>query len=149
MLTSGLHCLEAMRAEDMPAKDASRKEVLPQACRWRRLAMTLGVAWSLGVACPWAAGPADAQIAPTAAEAAGYGDLHASAWRGDAAAISQLLAGGASPDARDGHGRTPLHVATFKGHHDAVRALIAGGADTGALENDRYDAVTIAAVADD
>ena len=30
-----------------------------------------------------------------------------------------------------------------------MRALAQGGADLGALENDRYDAVTIAAVADD
>ncbi|MGZ5237433.1 MAG: ankyrin repeat domain-containing protein, partial [Caldimonas sp.] len=31
----------------------------------------------------------------------------------------------------------------------AVRALVKAGADTGALDDDRYDAVTIAAVADD
>ena len=30
-----------------------------------------------------------------------------------------------------------------------IRMLVKGGADTGALDNDRYDAVTIAAVADD
>src|SRR5690606_28775665 len=47
------------------------------------------------------------------------------------------------------HGRTPLHVATFGGHHAVVEALARAGADLGALENDRYDAVTIASVADD
>ena len=46
-------------------------------------------------------------------------------------------------------GRTPLQVATFQGHRDAIRALALAGADLGALDNDRYDAVTIAAVADD
>jgi hypothetical protein len=45
--------------------------------------------------------------------------------------------------------RTPLHVATFARQRDAIRALAGAGADLGALENDRYDAVTIAAVADD
>ena len=40
-------------------------------------------------------------------------------------------------------------MATFAKQRAAVRALIQAGADTGALENDRYDAVTIAAVADD
>ncbi len=43
----------------------------------------------------------------------------------------------------------PLHVATFARRHDVIRALAAAGADLGALEADRYDAVTIAAVADD
>jgi len=88
-------------------------------------------------------------VAPSPAEAARYTGLHAAAWQGDAARIAQLLAGGADPNSRDGHGRTPLHVATFAKRREAVRALAQGGADLGALENDRYDAVTIAAVADD
>ena len=93
--------------------------------------------------------PAKAQVAPSPAEAARYSGLHAAAWQGDAARIALLLAGGADPNARDGHGRTPLHVATFAQRREAVRALARGGADLGALESDRYDAVTIAAVADD
>ena len=50
---------------------------------------------------------------------------------------------------RDGYGRTPLHVAAYGRHHDAMRALVAAGANPNALERDRYDIVTIAAVADD
>jgi ankyrin repeat protein len=50
---------------------------------------------------------------------------------------------------RDAHGRTPLHVAVYGGHHRAMRALVAAGADPNALDNDRYDIVTIAAVAND
>jgi ankyrin repeat protein len=95
------------------------------------------------------AGSAAAQTPPSPAEAARYAGLHAAAWQGDAARIAQLLAGRADPNSRDGHGRTPLHVATFAKRREAVRALVKGGADPGALENDRYDAVTIAAVADD
>ena len=93
--------------------------------------------------------PAAAQTPPGAAEAARYTGLHAAAWRGDAARIAQLLAAGADANARDGHGRTPLHVAAFAQRREAVRALAKGGADLGALENDRYDAVTFVAVADD
>jgi len=52
-------------------------------------------------------------------------------------------------NAKDGHGRTPLHVATFARQREAIRALVAAGADLSRLENDRYDCVTIAAVADD
>jgi uncharacterized protein len=91
---------------------------------------------------------AQAQVPPTPADAAAYGGLHAAAWRGDAVQVATL----ASPSAlqtRDAHGRTPLHVATFARHRAAIQALAKAGADLGALENDRYDAVTIAAVADD
>jgi len=94
--------------------------------------------------------PAASQVPPSPDEVARYTGLHAAAASGDVAAIERLSA--LSPDAlegRDGHGRTPLHVATFERQSDAVRALIRAGANTGALDNDRYDAVTIAAVADD
>jgi ankyrin repeat protein len=70
-------------------------------------------------------------------------------WRHDAAAIARLAASGSPVDARDRHGRTPLHVATYAGAHEAMRALVAAGADPNVLERDRYDIVTIAAVADD
>src|SRR6185436_11116311 len=63
--------------------------------------------------------------------------------------IRAQVAGGAAVDARDGHGRTPLHVAAYARTHDAMRALVAAGANPNALENDRYDTVTIAAVAGD
>jgi uncharacterized protein len=91
---------------------------------------------------------AQAQVPPTPAEAAAYGGLHAAAWRGDAVQVATL----ASPSAlqtRDAHGRTPLHVATFARQRAAIQALAKAGADLGALENDRYDAVTIVSVADD
>ncbi len=50
---------------------------------------------------------------------------------------------------RDAYGRTPLHVAAHGGKHDAMRALVKAGANPNALERDRYDIVTIAAVAND
>jgi hypothetical protein len=65
------------------------------------------------------------------------------------ARIEKLVAGGAPLNARDSHGRTPLHVATFAARRDAIRALAKAGADLNLLENDRYDGVTIASVADD
>lgn len=90
-----------------------------------------------------------AQVAPSAAERTAYTGLLAAAGRGDVPGIRALLSGGARPDVRDGHGRTPLHVAAYGRYHEAMRALVAGGADPNALEADRYDVVTIAAVADD
>ena len=91
-----------------------------------------------------------AQTPPTAAEIAGYSGLFSAAWGGDAAQIKRLVAATpAALRARDGHGRTALHVATFARQRLAIEALAQAGAELGALENDRYDAVTIAAVADD
>jgi uncharacterized protein len=97
----------------------------------------------------WAAIDAHAQVPPSTAEIAAYRGLHAAAQRGDLAMIRRLAVSKGELEARDGHGRTPLHVATFARHREAVRALVEAGADTGALDRDRYDAVTIAAVADD
>ena len=95
------------------------------------------------------AGAAFAQVAPSAGEIAGYTGLFAAAARGDAAEIGWLAAVHADVNVRDGYGRTPLHVATFGRHRDAVAALARSGADLNLKERDRYDAVTIAAVADD
>ena len=92
---------------------------------------------------------AQAQVPPSAAEAARYGGLHAAAHLGDAVAIKKLATQGVPLNARDAYGRTPLHVATFARRRDAIRALVRAGADLHLLENDRYDCVTIAAVADD
>jgi ankyrin repeat protein len=92
---------------------------------------------------------AQAQVAPSSAEAAAYTGLHAAAHKGDAAKIARLVSGGAALNATDAHGRTPLHVATFARQREAIRALARAGADINRLENDRYDAVTIASVADD
>lgn len=97
----------------------------------------------------FAGASAQAQVAPSAAEAAAYTGLHAAAHKGDAAKIARLVAGGAALNATDAHGRTPLHVATFARQGDAIAALAKAGAEINRLENDRYDAVTIASVADD
>ena len=95
------------------------------------------------------AGSAQAQVAPSAAESARYTGLHAAAHMGDLVQLKKLLASGASVNARDLLGRTPVHVATFARQPELIRALAMAGANLELLENDRYDAVTVAAVADD
>jgi hypothetical protein len=94
-------------------------------------------------------GVAVAQVPPSPRELTAYRSLHAAAARGDAAEIDKLTAAGADPNARDGYGRTPLHVAAYAGKHQAMQALAKAGAQPNALEHDRYDIVTIAAVAND
>ena len=96
-----------------------------------------------------AAASVQAQVGPSAAEAARFQGLHAAAHTGDAARIAALAAGGADLNARDGHGRTPLHVATFAKQRGAIQALAKAGARLDLLEHDRYDGVTIASVAND
>ena len=93
--------------------------------------------------------PASAQVPPDAEEISRYSGLHAAAQQGNLAQIGSLIAAAHDINARDAYGRTPLHVATFARQREAIRALITAGARTDLLEHDRYDAVTIAAVADD
>jgi len=92
---------------------------------------------------------AHAQVAPTPSELAAYGGLFAAAAKGDAGAVARLASSGANVNAKDERGRTPLHVAAFMKQRDAMKALVDAGADPNALDADRYDMVTIAAVADD
>ena len=92
---------------------------------------------------------AAAQVAPTPAELRSYTGLHAAAARGDIGEIERRIAAGDDKEAVDGRQRTPLHVAAYQARHDAARTLIRLGADPNRLEIDRYDIITIAAVAND
>lgn len=99
------------------------------------------------VAVALAAAPVAAQTPPSKEELAAYRDAHAAAAAGDVEAVRRFPP--AELNARDRNGRTPLHVAAFRRQGAAAQALIAAGADPALLDNQRYDAVTIAAVADD
>lgn len=92
---------------------------------------------------------ARAQVPPSANEFANYSGLHKAAAEGDLGSIKSNLADGAVVNGRDAMGRTPFHVAAYQKQQDAMRALADAGADVNALEHQAYDAVTIAAVADD
>jgi ankyrin repeat protein len=92
---------------------------------------------------------AQAQTAPTRQELAVYAGLHEAAAKGDVAEIERLIKEGEKPNIQDSKSRTPLHVAVYMKQHAAARALLKLGADPNRLDNDRYDIVTIAAVAND
>jgi uncharacterized protein len=62
-------------------------------------------------------------------------ELHAAAASDDAAAISKLIARGATIDARDHNGATALLVATQRNRINAAKALIEAGADVNARDN--------------
>jgi ankyrin repeat protein len=93
--------------------------------------------------------PLHGQIPPSDGELRAYGGLHAAAARGDTADIKKRVAAGEDKEALDSRKRTPLHVAAFQRRHDAAKTLLRLGADANKQENDRYDIITIAAVAND
>jgi uncharacterized protein len=93
--------------------------------------------------------PALAQTGPTAEELRVYAGLHEAAAKGAVAEIERLVKDGERSNLQDSRSRTPLHVAAYMKKHDAARALLKLGANANALEIDRYDIVTIAAVAND
>jgi ankyrin repeat protein len=95
------------------------------------------------------AAPALAQVPPSAAQVSQYKGLLGAAQRGDVAKVEKLIAQKTDLNTRDEQGRTPLHVATFARQVPVIKLLAQAGADLSAMENDKYDAVTIAAVADD
>ena len=95
------------------------------------------------------AGVAAAHVPPGLDELRGYQGLHGAAARGDVAEIERRIAAGEDREAVDARKRTPLHVAAFQKKADAARALLRLGADPNRLEADRYDIITIAAVAND
>jgi ankyrin repeat protein len=103
----------------------------------------------LSLAFGLAVGPVMAQVAPSPETVAGYEGLHQAAHLHNAAEVTRLAAEGADLNARDLWGRTPAHVAAFASADDALRALAAAGANLNLLEDDLYDVLTIAAVADD
>jgi uncharacterized protein len=71
---------------------------------------------------------AQAQVPPSAAEAARYTGLHAAAHAGNTGAIEKLAASGADLNRRDGHGRTPLALARSRGYREMVLMLEKAGA---------------------
>jgi ankyrin repeat protein len=77
-----------------------------------------------------------------------YGGLHAAAHRGDVAALQLLAPPAPTLNAARGAGRTPCTWPPLRASARRCAPWPQAG-PTWALENDRYDAVTIAAVADD
>jgi ankyrin repeat protein len=92
---------------------------------------------------------AGAQIAPTQSEIGAYGRLHAAAASGDLTALRATLRSNPDLNARDSAGRTPVLVAAHLRQRAVMRELAKAGADMRAQDNQRYDAITIAAVNDD
>ena len=93
--------------------------------------------------------PAAAQTPPNDGELRVYAGLHAAAARGDEAEIELLIKDGEKPNLQDSRSRTPLIVAAHFGRHEAARALLRLGANANALDYQRYDILTIAAVKND
>jgi ankyrin repeat protein len=92
--------------------------------------------------------PLYAQTAPDDAEIASYRGLLAAVAGGKLDEVKRLIASGADLNAADDHGRTPLMIAGYRRDFVAARLLIKAGADLNKLDVQRYDLITISAVAD-
>jgi len=90
-----------------------------------------------------------AQTPPSSSEVLKYSGLFEAVVKRDTVALNNHLSTTKNIDKRDGYGRTALHVAAYTANHEAMRILVDAGANPDALEQDRYDIVTIAAVAND
>ena len=95
------------------------------------------------------AGRLSAQTPPNERDLKIYAGLHAAAAKGDVAELELLVANGERVNIQDSNSRTPLHVAVYRKHHAAARALLRLGANPNALDAQRYDILTIAAVHND
>ena len=93
--------------------------------------------------------PVSAQTPPSASVIAAYRGIHAAAASGNVEALRREIEQKADLEQRDGNGRTAVHIAAHGKHRDIVRELAKAGASMTALDSQRYDIITIAAVADD
>ncbi|MEE9614096.1 MAG: ankyrin repeat domain-containing protein [Thermodesulfobacteriota bacterium] len=85
-----------------------------------------------------------ALLAPLAAFASNA-DLVAAAKAGDAAGVSALIDGGASPNATDDDGDTALMLASGEGHADVAALLVEKGAAVNAADRYGWTALMFAA----
>ncbi len=90
-----------------------------------------------------------AQIPPSPTEVEQYNDLFAAVAEGDVAEVKRLIAANENLEIRDSAGRTPVLVAAHFSHDDVVEILLEANADVNALDQQRYDLITIAAVNND
>ena len=90
-----------------------------------------------------------AQTPPSAQQVLAYSGLFKMVVTHDSAGLKKAITETTNVDIKDDHGRTPLHVAAYVANHKAMRLLVEAGANANALEYQRYDIVTIAAVEND
>jgi len=90
-----------------------------------------------------------AQVAPSKLEISQYTGLHKAAHKGDVKESLLHIDAGVDVEKKDAAGRTALHVAAFASQTPVLEELAKAGANLNALEDDAYDIVTIAAVAND
>ncbi len=93
--------------------------------------------------------PALGQVPPSASEIKDMSELHQRVHAGDTIGVAKLIAKGRDLESADKRMRTAVHIAAFASNEQVLRQLAKAGADLNALEFQKYDIVTIAAVAND
>ncbi|MFT6558992.1 ankyrin repeat domain-containing protein [Sneathiella sp.] len=91
----------------------------------------------------------NAQTPPSSNEISQYSPFLMSVLKGDATKVQGYISQDIDLEQRDTAGRTALHIAAFQSDEDMFSLLVQAGSNVNAFEDDQYDVVTIAAVAND
>lgn len=90
-----------------------------------------------------------AQTPPSSNEVEQFSPFHQAVYQGNIEDVISHIQNTNNLEQRDMFGRTAVHIATYQSEKEILEYLVKAGADVNAFENDQYDAVTIAAVAND
>lgn len=101
------------------------------------------------VSCLFLSHMSEAQTPPTSFEQAQHSIFHQAVIKGDLSTVEKLIHQGTDLEEKDTAGRTALHLAAYQSNEKIFTMLVKAGSYVNALENDEYDVVTIAAVAND
>lgn len=91
----------------------------------------------------------EAQTPPPQSEYLNYDPFLKAIHDGQIEQVRHFIDQGADLKKRDTAGRTALLIAAFQSHESIFEILVAAGSDVNEVEYSQYDAVTIAAVAND
>jgi ankyrin repeat protein len=90
-----------------------------------------------------------AQTPPSKTDYAQYNTFLKAVYDADIETVNHFIKQGVDLEQRDSSGRTAIHIAVFGSNEFILKRLVQAGSDINALEFRQYDAVTIAAVAND
>ncbi|WP_169545427.1 ankyrin repeat domain-containing protein [Sneathiella aquimaris] len=90
-----------------------------------------------------------AQTPPSSDEVTQYSPFFKAVIEGDVEKTQKYISQGDDLEQRDTAGRTALHIAAYESNEEMFTLLVQAGSNVNAFENDEYDVVTIAAVAND
>jgi len=96
--------------------------------------------------------PSDGSLAQTPPSESEYGQhepFFEAVFQGELETVDRFIRQGIDVERTDKAGRTAILIAAFRSNEAVFKRLVEAGGNVNAFDNNRYDAVTIAAVAND